>query len=69
MGADGTLKTIQDRNNNILTFASDGITSNFSDRVVSFTRDGAGRIAQILGPNEGDFFNTRVPFGYSYDPR
>ena len=68
MGADGTLKTIQDRNNNILTFASDGITSNFSDRVVSFTRDGAGRITQILGPNEGDFFNTRVPFGYSYDP-
>ena len=67
MGADGTLKTIQDRNNNILTFASDGITSNFSDRVVSFTRDGAGRITQILGPNEGDFFNTRVPFGYSYD--
>jgi len=67
MGADGTLKTIQDRNNSILTFASDGITSNFSDRVVSFTRDGAGRITQILAPNQGDFFNTRAPFGYSYD--
>ena len=28
MGADGTLKSIQDRNNNILTFTADGITSN-----------------------------------------
>src|SRR6185369_13268113 len=65
MGADGTLKKIQDRNNNVLTFTANGITSNFSDRVVSFVRDGAGRITQILGANSED--NTRVPFGYSYD--
>ena len=27
MGADGTLKSIQDRNNNVLTFTPDGISS------------------------------------------
>ncbi len=32
MGADGTLKTIQDRNNNVLTFTADGITSNLGDQ-------------------------------------
>ena len=67
MGADGTLKTIQDRNNNILTFTADGVTSNFSDRVVSFIRDGQGRITEILEPGEGGFFNTRVPYSYAYD--
>ena len=67
MGADGTLKSIQDRNNNILTFTADGVTSNFSDRVVSFIRDGQGRITEIQEPDGVDFFNFRVPYNYSYD--
>src|SRR5262249_3635626 len=58
MAADGTLKTIQDRNNNVLTFTADGITASTGERNVIFTRDMQGRITQVLGANQGDFFNT-----------
>jgi RHS repeat-associated protein len=39
MGADGTLKTIKDLNNNTLTFSQNGITSAHDARSVSFVRD------------------------------
>ena len=60
MGADGTLKTIQDRNNNILTFTPGGIISEPSGQAVSFTRDGQGRITKILTP-------THIEYDYTYD--
>ena len=67
MGADGSLKSIQDRTNNILTFTPDGITSQTSGQNVSFTRDGQGRITKILTPDLGDFFHGRAEYDYAYD--
>ncbi|HEX3904531.1 MAG TPA: VWA domain-containing protein [Polyangia bacterium] len=68
MGADGTLKTIQDRNNNVLTFTANGITSNLdSTKSVTFTRDGQGRITKILTPVLGDFFGVPLEYDYTYD--
>ncbi len=68
MGADGTLKSIQDRNNNILTFTAGGITSNLgTDHNVTFTRDGQGRITQILTPYGGDFVGRSLEYDYTYD--
>lgn len=68
MGADGTLKSIQDRNNNVLTFTPNGITSNLdSTKSVTFTRDGQGRITKILTPALGDFDGNRLEYDYTYD--
>jgi RHS repeat-associated protein len=67
MGADGTLKSIQDRNHNILTFSPTGITSPVTGQTVSFTRDDQGRITQILAVDLGDFFHTRFEYDYVYD--
>jgi YD repeat-containing protein len=68
MGADGTLKSIQDRNNNILTFATNGIVSTSTGLTVQFTRDDQGRITQITTPQ---FFvngiGDRNVYGYNYD--
>ncbi len=50
MKADGTLKTITDLNNNVLTFSPDGITSSAGDVNVPFERDAQGRITQITYP-------------------
>jgi RHS repeat-associated protein len=60
MGVDGTLKSIQDRNNNVLTFTPDGITSPVSGQTVAFKRDGQGRITKILTP-------TQIEYDYVYD--
>ena len=56
MGADGTLKTIQDRNNNVLTFTPTESRRN-QRPAVSFTRDAQGRITKILTPL-GDVIDT-----------
>ncbi|RPJ26712.1 MAG: hypothetical protein EHM33_10590 [Chloroflexi bacterium] len=50
MDADGTLKTITDLNNNVLTFSPDGITSSAGDVSVLFQRDAQGRVTQITYP-------------------
>ena len=74
MGADGTLKTVQDRNNNVLTFDRDGITASTSGQTVSFTRDAQGRITKIVTPGLGDvivvggqFTTTHFEYDYAYD--
>ena len=68
MGADGTLKSIQDRNNNTLTFTPNGITASTGGRDVVFVRDGQGRITEVEGPNEHEVPNSRKYFTfYSYD--
>ena len=68
MGADGTLKSIQDRNNNTLTFTANGITALTGGRDVVFVRDGQGRITEVEGPNEHEVPNSRKYFTfYSYD--
>ncbi len=68
LGADGTLKSIQDRNNNTLTFAANGIVSTASGLTVQFIRDDQGRITQIVTP---EFFINGVgdvnQYGYNYD--
>jgi RHS repeat-associated protein len=56
----GQLQTIKDLNGNILTFASNGITSSAGNIVVPFTRDSQGRITQITDPNQNNYI-------YSYD--
>ncbi len=68
MGVDGTLQSIQDRNNNVLTFTADGITSPVSGQTVSFTRDVQGRITAIVTPPVETVFNTRYEYDYAYDP-
>ena len=60
MGADGALKSIQDRNNNVLTFTPGGIVSEPSGQTVSFTRDAQGRITKILTP-------AQFEYDYAYD--
>jgi RHS repeat-associated protein len=74
MGADGSLKTIQDRNNNVLTFAPDGITASSSGQTVSFTRDAQGRITKVVTPGLGDVIvvggqitTTHFEYDYAYD--
>ncbi|MEA5574578.1 putative Ig domain-containing protein [Calothrix sp. UHCC 0171] len=44
------LKTVNDRNGNILTFADDGITSSTGVEI-DFIRDAKGRITQIIDPD------------------
>jgi RHS repeat-associated protein len=51
MDRDGTLKTITDLNDNVLTFTPEGITSSAGDIHVDFARDSEGRITQITGPD------------------
>jgi RHS repeat-associated protein len=65
MGADGALKTIQDRNQNILTFTPAGITSSAGNKVVTFTRDDQGRITSILEPKQVG--NFQFEYDYNYD--
>ncbi len=67
MGIDGTLKTIQDRNNNIITFTPNGIVATTGGAVVSITRDTQGRITKILTPDMGDYFHSRFEYDYAYD--
>jgi RHS repeat-associated protein len=68
MGADGSLKSIQDRTNNILTFTANGITASTGGRDVVFVRDAQGRITEVDGPNEQDAPGTRlVRTFYGYD--
>ncbi len=67
MGSDGTLKSIQDRNQNTLTFSATGITSSVTGQTVAFTRDDQNRITKIVTPSLGDFFNTRFEYDYAYD--
>jgi RHS repeat-associated protein len=61
LGADGSLRSIQDLSGNKLTFTADGITSSSGGLSVPFTRDPEGRITQITDP-EGNVFD------YTYDP-
>jgi RHS repeat-associated protein len=67
MGADGTLKSIQDRNQNVLTFSATGITSSVTGQTVAFTRDDQNRITKIVTPTLGDFLNTHFEYDYAYD--
>ena len=67
MGSDGTLKSIQDRNQNILTFAPDGISSPTSGKTVTLTRDDQGRITKVRSPSLGDVFDGHVEYDYAYD--
>ncbi len=59
MGADGTLQSITDLNNNVLTFTPNGITSS-TGAGVTFVRDGQGRITQITDP-----MSNHYAYGYS----
>jgi RHS repeat-associated protein len=66
--ADGSLHQQIDRNNNTLTFQSDGIVHSSGKRV-RFTRDGTGRITHLYDPNSLDASgNVTGPaaFVYSY---
>lgn len=60
MDADGTLKTITDLNDNVLTFAPNGITSSAGDVNVPFERDAQGRITKITYPAGEEYL-------YAYD--
>jgi RHS repeat-associated protein len=66
MGADGTLKTIQDRNQNTLTFTSDGIAGT-NGQTVTISRDDLGRITKVVSPSLGDVFNGHIEYDYVYD--
>ena len=68
MGADGTLKTIKDLNNNTLTFSQDGITSAHDARSVSFVRDvdHARRITAVqVKDARGEIVQE---YSYAYSP-
>jgi RHS repeat-associated protein len=67
MGSDGTLKSIQDRNQNILTFAPDGISSPTTGKTVTLTRDDQGRITKVVSPSLGDVFDQHLEYDYAYD--
>jgi len=58
MSNTGQLQTIKDLNGNILTFATNGITSSVGGIVVPFARDGQGRITQITDPNKNNYIYT-----------
>jgi len=60
LGADGSLVSIRDANDNTLSFGPNGITSSAGDIVVPFVRDNQGRITQITDP-----LGNR--YHYSYD--
>lgn len=60
MGADGTLRSITDLNNNVLTFSPDGITSSTGGINVPFVRDAQGLIEKITYPAGKDYL-------YGYD--
>ncbi len=60
MDADGTLRTITDLNDNVLTFAPDGITSSAGGINVPFERDAEGRITRITYPAGKEYL-------YAYD--
>lgn len=81
MSVDGTLKSIRDLNDNILTFTPAGISSS-AGLSVSFERDAEGRITRIVDPAgnvyqysydlAGDLVELRLPdittpVTYSYD--
>jgi hypothetical protein len=54
----GQLQTIKDLNNNMLTFAPNGITSSVGNVVVPFVRDSQGRITQITDLNQNKYLYT-----------
>lgn len=57
---DGTLHSIRDLNDNVLTFTENGISSNAGSLSVLFQRDAEGRITQIIDP-------AGNVYGYTYD--
>jgi RHS repeat-associated protein len=66
IGAGGDLKSIQDRNNNTLTFSPGGIVSSAGGLTVTFTRDDQGRITKILTP-QIDSSGATNEYDYTYD--
>jgi len=58
VASSGQLQTIKDLNGNILTFASNGITSSAGGVVVPFVRDSQGRITQITDLNQNNYVYT-----------
>lgn len=62
MSSDGTLQSITDLNNNMLTFDPNGITSSAGNLNVQFVRDAEGRITTITDP-EGNIYT----YGYNID--
>jgi RHS repeat-associated protein len=60
MGADGTLRSIKDLNDNVLTFSADGITSSAGGLHVAFERDEQSRITAVIDPMGN-------VYGYGYD--
>src|ERR1700758_4859268 len=60
IGADGSLNSLKDLNNNTLTVTPTGITSS-TGLNVPFVRDTQGRITQITDP-------LNNVYQYSYDP-
>lgn len=60
-GADGSMKSVQDLNGNVLTFSPSGITSNSGNINIAFQRDSQSRITQINDLNGSSYV-------YSYDP-
>lgn len=62
---DGTLQSIRDLNDNVLTFTENGISSNAGSLSVLFQRDAQGRITQIIDPAGNVYGYT---YGTTYDP-
>jgi RHS repeat-associated protein len=58
MSNTGQLQSIQDLNNNTLTFAPNGITSSIGGVVVPFVRDNQGRIIKITDLNQNNYIYT-----------
>jgi RHS repeat-associated protein len=54
------LQSITDTNSNRLVFSARGVQSTATDQQLIFTRDGAGRIAELRGP-----LGNRTRYGYS----
>jgi len=50
-GADGSLRSVRDLSGNTLTVGPSGIVSSAGNQVVSFARDGQGRITSITDPD------------------
>lgn len=82
LGADGSLRSIQDLSGNKLTFSADGITSSAGGLNVPFVRDSQGRITRITDPeghvysygydSNGDLISVSLPgvsqpLSYTYD--
>jgi RHS repeat-associated protein len=66
MGASGELRSITDRQGNLLTFTPAGITSN-TGVGVTFDRDTQGRITAVTSPAL-DLGNGKLVYQYAYDP-